>query len=213
MARPARLTRAAIVEAALALVDEHGIDGLTMRALAKRLGVDPMAVYRHVRDKDALLGAMCDAVIAGLGPLRLDAPWREEVARLATDLHDVLVARPALVPVMTDAPMTPASVVVARDAIELLAGQGVPEELATAAFGLIFSYVLGFAVVEHGVPPPAAGAGELRAGALAELGRDEEDPPPHLDAALALLGDQGDFALGLDLLLDGVERRAAERRR
>jgi AcrR family transcriptional regulator len=54
-----------------------------MRALARRVGADPMAVYRHFDGKDALLGALCDRVLADLDPLRDGATWRELLERLA----------------------------------------------------------------------------------------------------------------------------------
>jgi AcrR family transcriptional regulator len=133
-----------------------------------------MAVYRHVRDKDDLLGAMCDAVIAGLDPFDDDRPWRRQVEGLAAELHALLIARPSLLPVLAGAPMTPASVEIADRAVALLEDQGVPREVATAGFDAVFAFVLGFALVQ------------------------------------VSLQDPGDFGFGLELLLDGIERRARD---
>src|SRR5919108_3233672 len=58
------LTDQRILAEALALVDEAGLDALTTRALGQRLGVDPTAVYRHFRNKDELLGALADRILA-----------------------------------------------------------------------------------------------------------------------------------------------------
>jgi AcrR family transcriptional regulator len=205
--RPARLSRPQIVGVALELVDAEGVDALTMRALARRLGADPMAVYRHVRDKADLLGAMCDAVVADLPALDPAGPWRPQVAELAGELRARLAAHPALLPVLAGAPVTPASLAVTHQALALLVAHGVPADAAGTGFGAVFSYVLGFALVEAALPALDADRDELRAGALAHLG-DPAPPPPHLDEALALLESPGDFAFGLDLLLDGLERRA-----
>lgn len=206
--RPPRLSRAQVVAAALDLVDREGVEGLTMRALAKDLGVDPMAVYRHVRDKDDLLGALCDQVLMELDPLDLDAPWEPQVRRLAAQVRERLVARPALLPALAGGPVTPASLVLARDAVELLARAGVPVPLAMAAFGAVFAYVLGFAVLEAALPAPEADARALTDGARKHLGLGPEvASPPYLDAAFELMGDPGDFELGLDLLLDGLRAR------
>ena len=204
--RPPRLSRELIVNAALDLVDNRGAGALTMRALARELGADPMAVYRHVRDKDDLLGAMCDALIASLDAIDVAAPWRPQVRGLALDLRARLLARPALLPVLSAAPATPASVVVARDAIEVLTRDGVPAALAVKGFATVFSYVLGHVQVEVAMPAPGPEAGRLRSGTLERLGAADE--PPHLDAALELMQDAGDFAFGLDLILDGLEQRA-----
>ncbi|WP_431891698.1 TetR/AcrR family transcriptional regulator [Micromonospora haikouensis] len=61
---PARLSREAIVAAAIGLADRDGLAGLSMRRLAQHLGVDAMSIYYHLRDKDTLLAAMVDAVAA-----------------------------------------------------------------------------------------------------------------------------------------------------
>ena len=207
--RPARLSRAQIVGVALELVDAEGVDALTMRALARRLDADPMAVYRHVRDKADLLGAMCDAVVADLSPLDPAAPWRPQMARLCEELRARLAAHPGLLPVLAGAPVTPASLAVTQQVLATLVAQGMPVEVAGTGFGAVFSYVLGFALVEAALPALDADRDDLRAGALAHLG-DPPEPPAHLDAALGLLETPGDFAFGLDLLLDGLERRGAQ---
>jgi AcrR family transcriptional regulator len=206
--RPARLSRAGIVGVALELVDAEGVEALTMRALARRLGADPMAVYRHVRDKADLLGAMCDAVVADLPPLDERGPWRPQVARLADTLRARLAAHPGLLPVLAGAPVTPASLATTQQVLALLVARGVPAPIASAGFGAVFSYVLGFALIEAALPAADADREGLRAGALGHLGEPAQ-PPAHLDDALDLLEQAGDFAFGLDLLLDGLERRAA----
>jgi AcrR family transcriptional regulator len=207
MPRPARLNRTLIVDTALELVEERGVEGLTMRALARALGADPMAVYRHVRDKEELLGALCDAVLAELEPLDPAGPWRPQLERLADHLRERLTARPSLVPVLAGAPVTPAAVAVTEQALALLARDGVSAEVAAKGFGALFAYVLGFAAAEAALPAAAADREHLRAGALHHLG-DPAEARPHLDAALALLEEPGDFAFGLELILDGVEARA-----
>lgn len=207
--RPPRLARSQIVEAALDLVDREGMQGLTMRALARDLGVDPMAVYRHLRDKDDLLGAMCDRLLAELDPLDAAAPWEPQVRRLAGQMRERLVARPALLPVLTQAPVTPESVVIAGQAIDLLVRAGLTPRDAGSAFGAMFSYVLGFAALEAAQPPPADDA-ELRRAARELAGGDAGEGPAHLDAAIDLMNDAGDFGFGVDLVLDGLRRRIAE---
>ena len=194
MPRPARLTQDGIVDAALGLVDRKGIEGLTMRALARELGVDPMAVYRHVRDKDALLGLMCDRLLDGLDELDLDAPWEPQVRELAARVHERLAARPALLPALASAPVTPASLLAAAQTMELLVRAGFRPRDASDGVGAVFSYVLGFAVLEAAPPPPAD----------EEQLRREVGEVPQLDAALDLMRGPGDFERGLDLVLAGV---------
>lgn len=194
--------------AGLALVEQAGIEGLTMRALARELDVDPMAVYRHVRDKDDLLGAMCDQLLAELDPIDVDGSWEPQVRHLAGQVRGRLVAQPALLPALAGGPVTPAGLAIARDAIELLARNGIPVPLATSGFGAIFAYVLGFAMIEAALPAPPGDSGdEVRQAVLEQLDAGGAAPPPHLHAAVELMNTAGDFDLGLDLLVDGLRRR------
>jgi TetR/AcrR family tetracycline transcriptional repressor len=203
--RPPRLSRDLIVEAALDLVDRSGLQGLTMRALAHELHVDPMAVYRHVRDKDELLGAMCDRLLFGLDPIDLDDGWEPQMRRLAEQVRERFAARPALLPALAAAPVTPTSLLIAAETVALLVRAGASARDAAAGVNAVFSYVLGYAVVEAAVPPVPDHAA-LRDAVLAHLGTNEP-PPPHLDAAIELMSDPGDFHTGLDLVLDGLRAR------
>jgi TetR/AcrR family tetracycline transcriptional repressor len=202
--RPPRLSRDRIVDTALDLIDRSGLQGLTMRALAHELQADPMAVYRHVRDKDELLGAMCDRLLVALDPIDLDDGWEPQLCHLAEQIRERFAARPALLPALAAAPMTPTSLLIAADTVALLIRAGANATDAAAGVNAVFSYVLGYAVVEAAVPP-AADRDALREAALAHLGTNE--PPPHLDAAIDLMNDPGDFHTGLDLVLSGLRAR------
>ena len=92
---PAGLTKAAIVRAALALLDEAGMDGLTVRALASRLGVQAPALYWHVRSKQALLDEMATQIWRQIGEvmagLPADLPWREVMWAYAMTVRQELL--------------------------------------------------------------------------------------------------------------------------
>ncbi len=190
--RPPRLHRDQIVAAALALVDEQGLEGFTTRALAVRLRADPTAIYRHFASKDDLLAALCDTVLAHLGPVRTGADWREEASRLAHRLHAVLGEHPGLVAALAAAPVTPATLAVTDQAFALLQTAGFPAPVARAGVETLYAYVLGFALAEHGGPTRPLERGE---------------PPaadPQQAAALIWAQGPGDFALGLRIVLDGL---------
>jgi AcrR family transcriptional regulator len=97
----ASLTREAIVEAAVAVLDERGLDELTMRAVAARLGSGAMSLYRHVSGREELL----DLVVARLTeevPIRASSgAWRTDLATLARDVRAVLLRRPNLTVLLT----------------------------------------------------------------------------------------------------------------
>ena len=91
-----RLTKAAVVDRALALVDKTGLDALTIRKLATELGVTPMALYWHFRSKDDLLEGLGERLWSEID-LTVDraAPWTEQIRSLLESLLKVLRAHPA----------------------------------------------------------------------------------------------------------------------
>jgi TetR/AcrR family transcriptional regulator, tetracycline repressor protein len=106
------LTRETIVQRALEIGDEEGLEAVSVRRVASELGVTPMALYRHVRDKNDLYNAMLDAVIAdfdasaGLTP---SMPWQEQARRALMNAVDLLTARPVTLPLQIayQGPLTP----------------------------------------------------------------------------------------------------------
>lgn len=206
MARAPRLSRDAVVAAALEVLEAEGAGSLSMRRLARHLGVDPMAVYRHVRDKADLLGALCDATVSALTPLDPAGDWEPQVRRMAAELRDALVARPALVTVLMTAPSTPAAVALTHDAIALLVAAGLEEDEAATAFGTLFTCALG-AIAFEAVPlPEPADAAALRTASAEALGG---GAPPHLDAALRLMQQPDDVLRSIEVVLDGIRARLA----
>lgn len=100
--RPARgqepLTRARIIHAALRLVDEQGLDQLSMRRLGAELGVNPMSLYHHVAGKEALIGGLIDAVYAEMRlPPAVGMPWQARVRAWAVAYLELAQAHPNLV--------------------------------------------------------------------------------------------------------------------
>jgi AcrR family transcriptional regulator len=90
-----RLTRVAVVDRALALADESGLDALTIRKLATALGVTPMALYWHFRGKEELLDALAERVWSEIDlPVDRTAPWTEQIRALLEALIKVLRAHP-----------------------------------------------------------------------------------------------------------------------
>lgn len=92
----ARLVRDAVLRAGLDLADEGGLDAVTLRAVAERLDVTPMALYRHVAGKPDLLDGMADALYAELAVPQARSDWWDELAALARSTRRVLLAHPAV---------------------------------------------------------------------------------------------------------------------
>src|ERR1700693_3241506 len=91
------LTRAAIVRRALKIGEAEGLDAVSLRRLASELGVTPMALYRHVRDKQDLINAMAELAMEGLDltvGFRVSMSWTDRVRRAMLNYRDQMDARP-----------------------------------------------------------------------------------------------------------------------
>lgn len=153
------LDRARIVATAIAVIDESGLEALSMRRLGRELGVDPMAVYHHVPGKEALLHEAVRAVFARMAIPATEGPWRDRVRGWAHAYRDVAGRHPNLVLRIVSDPVAVA--VAAERANEALYGaleaSGLPAGAVVPAADLVVDYVNGF--VLGGVDAPADRAG------------------------------------------------------
>lgn len=140
MARPeteaSGLNREAVVQAALAMLDTVGVDGLSMRALADRLGVKAASLYWHLRDKDQLLELVAEAVLDRVNLPVSPVSWRSQITAACDQLTQFLGEhRPAATVVLSSLPVLQRSRLT-RDLARLLAAEGLlsPEG---AAFALV----------------------------------------------------------------------------
>jgi AcrR family transcriptional regulator len=147
--RTPQISRASVLAAALRLADEQGLDAVTMHAVAKCLRVTPMALYRHVDDKNALLDGLVE-VLLGECPLPPpDVPWNERLTALAAGIRDTARRHPTAFPLLLTRPAVTPAARLARDAVHAaLREGGVPEADVARAERLISTAVLGFAVSE-----------------------------------------------------------------
>ena len=148
------LTRERVVAEALAVISTDGAQALSMRALGRRLGVVPGALYRHVRSKEQLYDLILDAVLAEVD-CRTDPalPWTAQVAMLAHRLRAVLENHPGIAALLkTRDPLSPASLALAEAFLAALHAVGLSGRQAALAFRLIYDYTLGFALAGPASP-------------------------------------------------------------
>jgi AcrR family transcriptional regulator len=142
-----QLSRERIVAAALALVDAEGLDALTMRRLGRDLGVDPMAVYYYVEDKDALLDALVEAVMAQID-LSCDLPGDDPEDRLAMTAQvyaEALLAHPHALPiVLARSPRTPAALKPVEFMLSEFMRAGLSADRAVVAMNTLAAAVRGY---------------------------------------------------------------------
>lgn len=210
--RRAPLTREAVLRAAVALGDEKGVDSLTMRKLAERLGVEAMSIYHHVPNKEAILDGMIDAVFAEIDLPSYDDDWRTSMRERAISARAVLVRHPWAIGLMDSRTNPGIASLRHRDAvIGCLRAGGFTIAGAAHAFSVLDSYIYGFALQETGMPFEATG-GDLDELAEAILEQMPRDQFPHLTELIvdhALKPGYAyaeEFGIGLDLVLDGLER-------
>src|SRR5918994_4850747 len=137
--RRRQLTRERVVEQALAVIAQDGIEALTMRGLAARLGVVPGAVYHHVRNKEQLQDLLLDGVLAEV-EFDLDSSlhWTEQLKVLAHRLRRVLEAHPGVAGILkTRDPLGPHSLALAEAFLSPLLATGFADREAGLAFFLL----------------------------------------------------------------------------
>lgn len=142
------LTRGQVVAEALAVIATAGLDGLSMRALAARLGVVPGALYRHVRNKEQLHDLVLDEVLAEVDcEVDQNLAWTEQVKVLAHRLGKVLENHPGVAALLkTRDPLGPHSLALAEAFLAPLHAAGLPDRQTGLAFCLLYDYTLGFAL-------------------------------------------------------------------
>ena len=148
--RTAPLDRSSILCAALELVDDVGLDGLNMRALAQRLGVGTMSLYHYLPNKDALLDGIVEALLLGIEIPTADAgTWDERAQLMARSLRSVALQHPKAVELMVTRPFATAEAMrPCNAAFDVLADAGLTKDEALIVFRTIVAYVLGFVMME-----------------------------------------------------------------
>jgi AcrR family transcriptional regulator len=210
--RRPQLTPQRVVTEALAVIAEDGVQALTMRGLAARLGVVPGALYHHVGNKQQLHDLVLDSVLAEVD-VHLDPSlaWTEQLKVLAQQLRQVLEDHPGVATILKSRdPLGPHSLALAEAFLSPLQTAGFGDRDAGLAFFLLVDYTIGFAVSS-----PATSVNEQRVrdhAIRAQLHQFFRSLPPDRFPALAALGehvwvDNRDerFRIGLQVLADGLE--------
>jgi AcrR family transcriptional regulator len=145
------LSREEILDATLALAEEQSLDAVSMREVARRLGVTPMALYHHVGDKQGLLDALVERLLAELPIPDPQLPWKERLRALATSLRATARRHPDAFLMLFQRPASTPDALERRDAVcAALRDAGVPEAIVPRAERLLSTFVLGFAASEAG---------------------------------------------------------------
>ncbi len=210
--RPAPLSKARIVAAAIEILDTEGAGALTFRALAARLATGSGALYWHVADKQALLEAGTDEVIArALAHEDLGASPREAIRILALGVFDAIDAHPWVGAQLSGNPWQYAVLRILEGVGAHVTALGVPEPARFNAATALLSFILGlagqYAVGSRHFAGDMDRTAFLR-GIAAQWARLDPAQHPFVHQVAAYLpehDDRGQFVAGIDLILAGIE--------
>jgi AcrR family transcriptional regulator len=216
----APLSTERVLRAAVAMADEGGADAVSMRKIAQALGVVPMALYKHVANKDDLLDGMIDLVVGEIDPPARGPGWKTVIRQRILSARRMLLRHPwasAVIESRAKARTTPTPVLMEylESMVAVLRAGGLSIDLVHHAMHVMGSRMLGFSQdlftdSAAGEPDPNAVAPEqmvARYPHLAELAMAVMHDP---DSTVGTgCDDQFEFEFALDLMLDGLERLAA----
>lgn len=207
------LSRDRILEAALAIADESGIESLSMRKLGQALGFEAMSLYNHVADKEDVLNGIVDLVLREIDPPSATGPWDEAIRDSAISAHVALGRHPWAAALM----LLPAHVSAARlRYMDLLLGRlrdaGLSADSTYHAYHALDAHIFGFSLWQVG---HSFSADDLPGLAEAFVQKFPLDGYPHLAEHFEQHLEEGSrhavsaFEFSLDLILDGLAKLRA----
>jgi AcrR family transcriptional regulator len=205
------LTQRAIIEAAAEVADAGGVVAVTMRSVAKVLGVEAMSLYYHLANKDALLDSLADWVFEQITLPDLEGQWRIEMMERAHSARSMLSKHPWALGMLESRPTPGEKLLRHHDRIlGCLLGGGMTPVLAAHAFSAIDSYIYGFVLTEASISSSPENL--VEEGFSAEVAKQAEKYPNMALIAMAAVNDynftfEDEFDYGLNLILDGFEER------
>jgi AcrR family transcriptional regulator len=205
------LTQEAIIEAAAEVADAGGVAAVTMRSVAKILGVEAMSLYYHVANKDALLDSLADWVFEQITLPDVEDNWRIGMVARAHSARSVLSKHPWALGMLESRPTPGEKLLRHHDSVLgcLLRG-GMTPVLAAHAFSAIDSYIFGFVLNEASLSSEPENS--EHEGFSAAVAKQAEKYPNMALIAMAAMNDfnftfEDEFDYGLSLILDGFDER------
>ncbi|MFC4453607.1 TetR/AcrR family transcriptional regulator [Deinococcus sonorensis] len=202
------LTRERILRASLDLVDQQGLEALSMRRVGQALGVEAMSLYKHVKDKDDLIDGLIDLVIAEIDVPDTADDWKDAMRQRAISAHQVLLRHRWACPLMgSRVNIGPAMLAYINDTFAWLHHGGFTVEQTLDAWHALDGHIYGFTLQQLNLPFAPEEAANMAAVGMELISADQY---PHFHAAVAAIVDMGGrverFEFALDLILDGLER-------
>ncbi len=209
----APLSAERVIDGAVALADEIGLDAFTIRKLAEAIDVKPMTIYHHLPNKEAIIDGMVDRVFDEIDLPPTDLDWRTAITDRCRSMRRVLADHPWASPLMESRTNPGPATLRHHDAVlGCLRRAGFSLGLTAHAYATIDAFLYGFALQEATLPATGGAEMDDLAGSLVEAM--PGDQFPHLveftlDHVLQPGYDFGEaFEFGLGVILDGLQRTA-----
>ncbi|SOY71242.1 TetR/AcrR family transcriptional regulator C-terminal domain-containing protein [Cupriavidus taiwanensis] len=207
-----KIQRDQVIQAALELLDQEGLDGLTLRKLALALDIQAPSLYWHFSGKQELIDAVADALVMNVVlPQGPDQPWDSRLRQIAAALRQALLERRDGARVFAGTYVVSDNVLrINESMLEAFAQAGVDVSRAsTYAFSVLY-YILGFVMEEQALGPYSAFDVTSRETAFKELAK--RSYPRNFAAREAIFSTDFDerFITGLELIISGVKHQASE---
>ena len=204
------VTRERALTTALAIADAEGIDALTMRRLARELGIEAMSLYHHVSSKGDILDGICDLVMGQIEVPPAGTDWKTAMRHRAQSAHRVLLAHPWAATLVTSRINIGIGMTRYLEATfgRLMDG-GFSVTGALDAWHALDSHIYGFTLQELTLPFDVDQAQQVSDAVLASFDAVQFPRLVQVMTEVAMHGRVEDFDFGLDLILEGLERRLA----
>jgi len=207
MAKTATLSRQHFIDAALQVVAEVGVDKLSMRRVATELGVSPMAMYKHFPNKEELLAATLDAVIASADVFPDDSlAWQAWIEQVARGMYQALCSETSWVPLLGSMRLGSQAAVVTAAFIERLSREGFSQGQAANAYIAVIQVVIGGVCLHSSINAEQQhqANSKLTPMTLSDLDEGERQrAAPMLDA----MGELDQLGIGLPMILTALEQQ------
>jgi AcrR family transcriptional regulator len=202
------LTRNRILDAAMAFVDERGVGALKMRELASSLGYEAMALYRHLKNKEAIVEGLLDRVLEEIEPASAEGEWRMAIRRSALSAYEALSRHPWATPLLlSPLPIRLRRLRYLEALLACLKRAGLSQAEVFQAYHVLDAYIFGCAVWQEGHLLTGPRRAEIEKLAReATIGADFPNLAEHRDLHF-IEGPHRDadgFEVGLDLLLEAL---------
>ena len=210
------LTRERVLDAALNLADQGGLEGLSMRKLGQALGVEAMALYYHFANKERVLDGIVDLVFAEIDLPAAGDDWRKAMRRRAISVRDALLRHRWAIGLMESRTNPGPANLRHHDAvIGNLRAAGFDMAMVATAYSLMDAYIYGFALTKMNLPfEDTSDIVEMSETMLAPFAPGEYQNLADFITEHALKPGYdcaNEFESGLDVVLDGLERLRATR--